>query len=99
MPSSKPFPRAGIRAEQPQPPSLSLDSGSHGAGQERGWEMTSHSKIAAFCPNVLAWSQAGNTLLMERKRTEASQRGLGKGLRGKKGRGKQEGERERRVGK
>lgn len=37
--------------------------------------MTSPSKTAAFCPNVLAGSQAGNSLLMERKRTEASKRG------------------------
>lgn len=43
--------------------------------QERGWEMTSLPKIAAFCPNVLARSQAGNSLLMERRRTEASKRG------------------------
>lgn len=37
--------------------------------------MASLWKIAAFCPNVLATSQAGKSLLMERKRTEASERG------------------------
>ena len=63
--------------------------------QQRGWEMTSPSKIAAFCPNVLAGSQAGNSLLMERKRTEASKKRVGKGLSGEEGKrraGRREGE-------
>lgn len=47
---------------------------------------------------MLAWSQAGNSLLMERKRTEASKKRVGKGLRGRKRRGEQEDEKERRWG-